>query len=337
MSGCDPRAPRPDEACWALYGLVLTTPMRFANRMATAPLPADGRADLWVRPVERSPLAAGWDDGPVAYRSPNQGADGTAFLEVLVTPEARVLRFVDVVDFFLFDDGIAVHAHDDAYAHMVELHLLGIVLAYWCERAGLLALHASSVVIEGRTAGFLANHGAGKSSLAATALQRGHALASDDVVVLEVDAVGIRARPGYPQMRMWPDAALRFVGRDDLALVHPLLTKRRVPIGLGGIGRFDDAVRPLSVLYLPTRDPTATSVGITPLGFGEAVFALARTSYLAGAVDDLGPQPARFAALAEVARRIPVRALRYPDGYTFLPDVWAEVERDVRATDVSAS
>lgn len=332
MSGVDPRTPRPDEACWTLYGLVLTTPLRFANRVAAARLPADARADLWVRPVERSPLAAGWDEQPATYRSPSQGADGTAFLEVVVAAEATVLRFVDVVDFYLFDDGIAVHGRDEAYAHMVELHLLGIVLAFWCERAGMPALHASSVVIEGRTAGFLANHGAGKSSLAATALQRGHALASDDVVVLEVGTTAIRARPGYPQMRMWPDAAARFAGRDDLELVHPRLTKRRVPVGPDGIGRFDGAVHPLSVLYVPTRDGATTEVRITPLAFGEAVFALARTSFLVGAVDGLGLQRARFAALAEVARRVPIRALQYPDGYERLSDVWTELERDVRAT-----
>lgn len=324
MSGVQPL---PRERCWQLFGLSITSPHRFVNRLA----PGERAPDLWFRPVEEDPIDPAWTGATPGYRSPIMIDDQQHFLDVVVAPEATVFHFSEVVDFFVLADGIAYRLHDEAYAYMVELHFLGFVMSYWLERQGWPALHASAVVVDDRGVGFLSNHGGGKTSLAATLLRAGHALLSDDVLALRPGGGAVVGRPGYPQMRMWPDQARHFVGHDDLELVHPLLTKRRVPIDDGGFGCFDGSHRPVAALYVPERHDGGDIV-ISDMAPGEAVFALARHSFLTGIVEGIGLAPSRFETLSRIVRQVPVRTLRYPNGLELLPKVVDHVLADVRAT-----
>lgn len=318
--------PRPGERRYALYGLVVTTPHRFANRLVETEAPAA----LWIRPVDAPPLEAGWDGIAPGYRSPAMIDERQHFLDLVVTPTATVFRFSEVVDFFVLEDGIAYQLHDPAYGHMVELHLLGFVLSYWLERAGWPAVHASSVVVDGAAIAFLSNHGGGKTSLAATMLRLGYPLGSDDLVALTPSADGFLARPGYPQMRMWPEQAAHFVGHDALEQVHPGLTKRRVPVGSDGFGTFDGALRPLAALYLPQRrDGGGITFETVPPS--QALFELVRHTFLVGIVEGAGLAAARFAVLAEAVRRVPLRIVRYPNGLDLLPEVAERIAEDARA------
>ena len=316
----------PGERCWTLYGLVITTPHRFGNRLVETEAPAD----LWIRPVDAAPLAPGWETVAPGYRSPAMIDDLQHFLDVIRVGDVTVFRFTEVVDFFVLDDGIAYQLHDPAYDYMVELHLLGFVLAYWLERAGWPALHASSVVVDGSAIAFLSNHGGGKTSLAATMLRLGYPLGSDDIVALTRAAGGFLARPGYPQMRMWPEQANYFVGHDALERVHPGLTKRRVPVAAGEFGTFDGAPRPLTALYLPTRRDGG-DITFETMPPSQALFQLVRHTFLVGIVEGAGLASQRFATLAEVVRRVPLRVVRYPNGLDLLPEVAERVADDARA------
>jgi len=319
-------APLPGERCWSLYGLVVATPHRFANRL----VPSEGPADLWIRPVDAPPIAPGWRELTPGYRSPARIDDTQPFLDVIVAPDATVFRFTEVVDFFVLDDGIAYQLHDPAYDYMVELHLLGFVLSFWLERAGWPALHASAVVVDGRAVAFLSNHGGGKTSLAATLLGLGYPLLSDDLVALTPFDGGFLARPGYPQMRMWPEQALRFVGPAELEQVHPGLTKRRVPVGAGGLGRFDGEPRPLAALYLPQRRDGG-EVEFTTMARGPALFELVRHTFLTGIVEGTGWAARRFATLGAVVARVPLRVVRYPNGLDLLPAIAERIADDARS------
>jgi hypothetical protein len=317
--------PLPGERRWTLYGLVVTTPHRFVNRLVET----DAPADLWIRPVDAPPLDAGWEAIAPGYRSPTMIDARQHFLDVVVTPDATVFRFSEVVDFFVMADGIAYQLHDVAYAHMVELHLLGFVLSYWLERSGRPALHASAVVVDGQAIGFLSNHGGGKTSLAATLVRLGYPLLSDDIVALTLSDGSPLAHPGYPQMRMWPEQARHFVGHDDLELVHPGLTKRRVPVGSDGLGAFDGTSRPLAALYLPQRRDGG-EVAFETMPAGPALFELVRHTFLIGIVEGAGLAAARFAALGAVVGRVPLRIVRYPNGLDLLPTVAERIADDAR-------
>ena len=316
----------PDERRWAIYGLVLTTPHRFANRV----VPTDAPADLWVRPVAAPPIAPGWQDIAPGFRSELMIDDDQHYLDVIVAPDATVFHFSEVVDFFVLEDGIAYQVHDEAYDFMVELHLLGYVLSYWLERAGCPALHASGIVVGEHVIGFLGSHGTGKTSLAATMIGRGYPLATDDLLGLTPTPRGYLARPGYPQMRMWPEQARYFLGHDDLQRVNRAKPKLRVPVGSDGLGEFDGTLRPLAVLYAPQRHD-GQEVVFQKLESGAALFHLVRSSYLVGIVEGAGLATRRFTILADLVASVPVRAVRYPNGLHLLPDIVERIALDARA------
>lgn len=323
MSGI---VPLPGERSWRVYGLTITTPHRFANRVVRT----DGPADLWVRPVDRPPIADGWQHRTPGFRSELMIDDHQHYLDVIQTPEATVFHFSEVVDFFVLGDGIAYQIHDPAYAFMVELHLLGYVLAFWLERGGWPAMHASAIVVDGHAIAFMGDHGGGKTSLAATMLRLGYPLLSDDLVGLTRTAGGYLARPGYPQMRMWPEQARYFLGHDEFERVNRAKPKLRVPVGPEGLGWFEGELHPLTALYVPRRQNHG-DVAFETLKPGPALFQLVRNSYLVGIVEGAGLAKRRLSTLADVIRGIPVRVVRYPNGLDGLPDVAERITDDARA------
>ena len=80
---------------------------------------------------------------------------------------------------------------------------LGVVL----HRRGRLVLHGSAVEVGGRAMVLLGQKGAGKSTTAAALLARGHALLTDDLVVIDFDEGRPHCAPGPVQMKLWPASA----------------------------------------------------------------------------------------------------------------------------------
>jgi hypothetical protein len=216
---------------------------------------------------------------------------------------------------------------------VVGVHLLGTVLAFWLERARMPALHASAVVLGGKAVAFLSTNGGGKSCLAASFLQAGAPLLTDDVLPVEETAPGeFVGRPGYPCMRLWPDEAAHFLGAyEHLPLVVPGVTKRRVAIG-EGFGLFHNAPVPIGCFYLPERRPAEDpdpEVRITPLSRAEGLLRLLGQSFLAALVEPLGIAGERLPRLGRLVCRVPVRRLSYPAGLEHLPRVRRAILEDL--------
>lgn len=308
---------------YRLYGIQLATDLPLASYLPHG----EGPADLQVRRVERAPVALDWGALPPRYRSPYQNAEGESTMQAYQAEGWELLRFTDVADFFLRGDAIACLVAAGAEAAEVEIALLGVVLACWLGAKGLPSLHASAACVGGGAAVFLATNRGGKTSLAAALSQAGHALLTDDLLPLEAREGRWWGRPGYPQMRMWPDAAAHFAGAaraETLPTVHPRVDKRRVPVGPDGVGRFAEASCPLRVLYLPERraegdaDP---SIRVEPLPPRDAVIELLRHSFAVRLVSALHSPQERLDTLASLAEQVPLRRLRYPHGYEHLPRV----------------
>jgi hypothetical protein len=222
---------------------------------------------------------------------------------------------------------------------LIEIYLLGYVFACWLEWRGMPALHASAVVVDGHAAAFLSSGGGGKSSSAVALMQAGNTLLTDDILPIEHVGGAYLGRPGLPQMRMWPEQARHFLGRyEDLDLVHPSVSKRRVPIEEGGFGAFCSVPRPLACVYLPERrDPAdwGTRIEIEQVPLREAVMALIGHSFVAPVVGALGLHPHRLGFFARMVSRVPVRRVVYPSGYDRLPLVKDAILKDF--TELSAA
>ncbi len=294
---------------YRLYGLTLASDFPFAHRLVSG----DSASDLIFSQALNPPVPEGRSSR--LYSSPRLGQSGESVAHLDRFPGLEVLRFPGTADFYLEPGRIRVHLLDPRQRDLMEMRLLGPVLSYWLERLGIPALHASAVRLEDRGAvGFLANPGVGKSSLAAALVQGGAALLTDDVLPVEEHGGTFLARPGYPQMRLEPDTAHRFVGRTEgLTAISPDDSKLHVPVD-----NFCDTPTPLSALYVVERRPGRPE--ILPLPRRQAVIELVRHSFSPYLVEAAGLQPRRLDLFARLVRQIPMRRLCCPQGLEHLPE-----------------
>lgn len=270
------------------------------------------------------------------YRSAWRTPSGEHFMLAYRLGDCDLLQFPGAFSFTICDNYIEVDLVDPVQRAQVQVQLLGPVLAYWLERRGALALHASAVVIDDVGVAFTTNSRGGKSTLAASFVQAGAALLTDDVLPCQIEGSTVIGNPGFPSMRMWPSEAERFVGNHRiLELVHPAFDKRRTNVGDGAFGDFYDLPAPLACIYQPLRrenEDGPARIEITPLSRREALIELTRMSFVARLAHAALNQNERIDLLARIARLVPVKRLSYPSGYEHLPCVHEAVLNDARET-----
>jgi hypothetical protein len=314
---------------YSLFGLTLASDFPFANRLAAG----SGAPDLIFERLAQAPLAPDWVQTAPVWRSPST-ANGQSAFSLYQIDRCTVLSFTGQMDFYLWPKRIACQLHDPRLEFQVEINFLGTVLSFWLEQRGIPALHAAAVSVNGQAAAFLSGNRGGKSSLAAAFLQAGYSLLTDDILPIEPRPGNFWGRPGYPQMRLWPEEAQHFVGDyESLPRVHPALDKRRVPVGAGGFGRFCNQSQPLAALYLPQRRAPGEGNGITitPLTPRDAAVELLRRSFSPFLVEAIGLAPRRLEIFARLVQQVPMRRLAYPGGFEHLPAVREAVLVDLQA------
>lgn len=298
-----------------LFGINLASDFPFTHRLGEGGETAELSFALSPRPV----VPGSWRDTPAVYASPRRTPEGESLSHLYRLEPCDVLCFSRIADFYLGSDWIACHPRDRE--DLVEIRFLGPVLSYWLERRGTPTLHASAVAVEGRAVAFLSSQGSGKTGLAAALMRAGCPLLTDDVLPVEEREGTFFARPGYPEMRMWPDEASFFVDAwEELSLVHAEVTKRRVPAGEGGFGTFRDASLSLACIYIPQRRPEGP-LEIVDVAPRDALIELVRYSFSPHLVQAAGLQPRRFDLFARLVTRVPVRRLLYPSGFEHLERV----------------
>jgi hypothetical protein len=302
---------------YRVFGFNLASDFPFRHHLGEG----QGEADLSFT-LSSSPAVPGsWKGESPIYRSPRHLEDGESVSHLYRLDSWEAFCFPRLADFYLQSNQIVGHPFAEAGPDLLEIRFLGPVLSYWLERRGIPALHASAVEVDGRAVAFLSRHGGGKTGLAAALMQAGHPLLTDDILPVEEIAGTFHVRPGYPQMRMWPDEAAHFLERpEELPIVLPGLAKRRVPVGAGGFGVFRGISLPLAGLYIAERR-TEGSVEILDVSPRDALIELVRHSFSPHLVEAAGLQPARFDLFARLVRNVPVRRLVYPSGFERLPEV----------------
>jgi hypothetical protein len=327
MSVIDELTPRTGGRAHRIYGLTLGTSFRFANELHQAGEQAqvDVRFSCRRRPSKGPVLPGMRQLGEDEYR-----IDGLPYSSLWEFDGGHLLRFTRVADFVLADREIVCYVHDeldeDLAATVVELRLLGPTLALWLELHGVLALHASAVDVGGTALGFLSHGKGGKTSVAATLVQRGHPLLTDDLLAVATSHAPPMAHAGFPTMRMWPTEATHFVGdTEHLEVVHPYYEKRRVPVGgTHGWGEATAISRPLGVLYVLERGADGEPpVAITPIPSREALPYLMLHS-TAPFLSSAGLAAARLMRLVGFVHDVELRHVRHvtpPDRLSALVDV----------------
>ncbi len=223
---------------------------------------------------------------------------------------------------------IIIEPFPNVEEQIIRLPLLGSVLAMALHQRQLLVLHGSAVAINDGAAIFIGAKGQGKSTMAATLYGRGHQLIADDVAAVKINDLGIHTLiPGFPQIKLWPEAAKAALGdeAETLRRIHPEVEKRARPT----FDRFTSIPLPVKRIYVLG---TGSVSQIKPLKPQEAVTRLIANSYIPML---LGEEFRRDRQLAlhfhqcmNLANSLPIYRLERPRSLDLLTDVADLVEED---------
>lgn len=210
---------------------------------------------------------------------------------------------------------------------VMRLPLLGAVLAMVLHQRQLLVLHASAIAIGNGAAVFLGRKGQGKSTMAATLFGRGHRLLADDVTAVDLrHPEQPMILPGFPQIKLWPEAAIAALGDDpeDLIRIHPEVEKRARPTA----ENFLQIPLPLKRLYILTQ---GDAIAIQPFPPAQALIQLIANSYIPSLLSNqflsTTDAPHHLQQCTQITKE--VRQLSRPRLLELLPEVARQVEDDM--------
>ena len=208
-------------------------------------------------------------------------------------------------------------------ARVLRLYILGPTLGLLLHQRGWLILHASGISIDQRAILFLGAPGWGKSTTAAALYAHGHAIVADDVIPVELNGESTIVHPGFPQLKLWPEAAASLGDSvETLPRVHPNFEKRVRRTGDG----FALSPLPLKCIYVLAE---GAKQEIQPIGAQYAIVELVRHSYAAQFLGATETSALHFEQCARLANRVPIRALRRPRALKELSELARLVENDV--------
>jgi hypothetical protein len=270
---------------YALYGLVVRCD-RTLEDLDAAPAGAGVDVDITLRGARRDPdlwqAAAphyAWSDTPDAPPSVEVRRDAV---------QGFWFRYDDGTEFVLDHDATSIQGWwaDESTLADTATYLLGPVLGFALRLRGVLAFHASAVLLDGRAVVLVGPSGAGKSTTAAAFATAGVPVLADDVVAVRVvDGVTL-AYPSYRLLRLWDEAERILFGTSgQLPLLTPTWDKRALP--LGREHPFHESPAPLGDLFLlapRSDDPRAPHV--EALRRGDAFMQLVANTYANYLLDD---------------------------------------------------
>lgn len=268
-----------------------------------------GPADLTIRmgPIDRS-VPQGAIGGPEAWATSD-----------------RVFLLFDDAGGFLIKQGsqIVIDRLAGCEDRTIRLYLLGPAFGVMLHQRGFLVLHASSVLIGNSAVAFVAEKGTGKSTLAAAFHAGGHGIVADDIVAVDLAAAGGPiAHPGFPQLKLFPEAAAQLDERpEDLPRLMPDFDKRARRV----VNQFPQGPVLLARIYV-LQDGEREA--IEPLGMQEAFMQVVRHTYVLPMLRASGTEAAHFHQAVRLVRLIPVQRLVRRRSIDVLSAVVGIVEAD---------
>ncbi|MEZ5819116.1 MAG: hypothetical protein R3D44_18760 [Hyphomicrobiaceae bacterium] len=224
---------------------------------------------------------------------------------ISIARDAFLLRLPDGLAFaYRRGDGVTVQRPPHVRDAEVEVYLNGSVHGAIAWINGLVPLHASAVLYEGRVHAFTGPSGAGKSTLAAALSARGLPLFADDVLVLAREQDGhLICLPGHKRLKLWSDA----IAMTGLAASEQVETKHD-KFFVEPPARGITVPSPIAALYfLEDADVGCELLEITGVQrFRSIPDALYRQSFLEVLTSDRD----LFAVMANIAADLPMKRFR---------------------------
>ena len=268
-------------------------------------LPDGRRADVVVRRARPGRFRAG------VRRHHWRLPDGTRWASVATSGGEHVVRFRRLAQFVVSDQGRSIRWHAPAATKPETIRhlLLDQVMPAVAFEHALIGLHASAVVVGGMGVGFAGPASRGKSTLAASFAVDGHAVVTDDSLMMEWRRPVPRAVPSYPSLRLWKSTADRLLGpAAGVTPVAEYTSKLRVGARTPSI-RFRRL--PVRIRKIYVIDRRAGAARIDPLSTRQAYIELLKATFRLDPLDRVAAR-LEVAALSAIVQQVPVARLRVP-------------------------
>ena len=292
---------------YSIYGISIRSHFPIAHCDAVA----RPRAPRVIIAKSRVPLAAGeW--GPEPWFTQKLLPDGSVYL-----------RWSGLFEFLISANGRRISSRElkDSTPEAFSTYLLGQVLSFGLVKQGLESLHASAIVVDGGSIGFLGDCGQGKSTLLASFLQEGLKQLTDDLLLVRRKRDLIISYPGPLRIKLLPASAFLLGKQAQGVAMNPLVPKMVIPVAAK---KFQRTPVPLKALYLLAQGGSSQRIRITAIPHAKALLGLVTNSFNISLKDP--PRLERqFRWATEIVSSIPVRQISYPRNYDALPAVRAAI------------
>lgn len=279
---------------------------------------------VWLGIAPPNDLEA--ERGIPRFQSPASQDGSAPTLMVWAGKEHFVFRYGDGTSFWLSRDGAQIWAQWQPSFTLedVATYLVGPLLGFTLRVRGILCLHASAVVIEGKAVALMGLAGVGKSTTAAACSARGMPVLSDDIVAVTPAGAGLQAWPGYPRLNLWPDVAQPLFGSfPELPRITPNWDKLFLDL-TDGARAFHPKPLPLGAVYCLQRTlEPGTAPRVEPLPGRVALMEVVANTF-ANYLLDSGMRAQEFAVAGRLVSSVPVRRLLFandPAAISGLPGV----------------
>jgi hypothetical protein len=288
-------------------------------------LPRYDHAALGHVECRRAPASA----FPKAIRDTSDG--DSWYRCVALGDGSTYVRWNTVGEFLVAPDGgcVTCRRAQRCANESFQVYLLGQALSFALVKQRFEPLHATAIVVNGEAFALLGASASGKSTLAASFLNAGYRLLTDDLLVLQESGGRVLAYPGPPRIKLFPRVARRLLQTNHGVEMNTGTGKLILPLDER---RSSDAPVPLRAMYClgAPRDACRQQVvALRTLSARDAFVELIRGAFNRRL---LGPQRLKrqFGLMARLTDLVPVRALAYPRALERLGDVRASIVDDLQ-------
>ncbi len=257
--------------------------------------------------------------------------DGSTWLTCTKTQDGYRLHFPELADFLIDRRGrhVTFLAQPRTAPETIRHLFLDQVIPPLLNLRGRDALHASAVRTASGACAFIGASGRGKSTLAAIFHMAGHAVISDDCLLLKDDPDQVLVEAAYPGLRLWDDGLECVIGKARPTLpVSDYTSKRRV-----SMPESDDmgwlALRGVYVLVGYEEGNPLTCPVIEPLSMRDAYMELVQCAFRLDLTDQ-AMILRQMRVLERVAKKVAVKRLRIPEDLGTLPAARELILQDLR-------
>lgn len=246
--------------------------------------------------------------------------DGTPWTQFFRVSNGYLVRFADLVDFWISRNGQSIEAYPAPGISLQTIeHLrLNQVIPLALSRQMELVLHGGAVEINGTAVAFLGVSGRGKSTLTASFATAGYQFLTDDGLQLEATKSNHMAKASHPSIRLWDDSRKQLIP-DSVEQSPPIDYTPKSRLLAGESVPHCTEPAPLKAIYF-LGDGTEDNVAIKVVSPRNAMIELVKHSFLLD-IEERAMLNHHFSQLTDLVSKVKCFSLDYPRRYEELPRV----------------